>query len=398
MSVLTAMPEVLGDPFSMDEISHPGRIDAHIRESGDLVHLSEYGLVATGRHEVCREILRNWKAFTSTGGTGIHDIRKGDAWRVPSIILDTDPPDHNRARGVLNEILSLRALDDFKRDTEAKADEIVLALVQKGRFDAAQEIGQALPMAVFPDAVGVQQDGREHLLRYASLNFNSLGPRNTIWAAAEREARDSVAWVSEQCARDSLAPGGFGAAIYAYADAGTLTEDEAGLMVRTFLSAGLDTTIYGIGNAIRALAENPDQWALLRADPGLAASAFEETLRLHPPSHLVGRTVTDDVTFRGVDLPKDSKLLLFIAAGNRDPRAYDRPDAFEITRPPRGHLSFGVGVHGCVGQVVARIEGAAALSALARHVKTIELAGTPEFRHANWLRGHARLPVNVTPA
>jgi cytochrome P450 len=103
------------------------------------------------------------------------------------------------------------------------------------------------------------------------------------------------------------------------------------------------------------------------------------------------------MVFRGVPLAEGTKVLLFIAAGNRDPRAFDRPDAFDIARGGKGHLSFGIGVHGCVGQVVARIEGAAVLAALARHAATLELDGTPVPRPANWLRGHERLPVRVTP-
>ncbi|MBR3372331.1 MAG: cytochrome P450 [Rhodobacteraceae bacterium] len=397
MKVITDLPVIAGDPFSDAEICRPGQIDAHIRDAGELVFVSSHGILATGRHEICREILRNWQVFTSTGGTGIVDIRK-DGWRVPSVILDTDPPDHNRARGVLNDILSLRSLEQFKAQTEAQADRMVRDLAQRGQFDAAADLAKALPMAVLPDAVGLQQDGRDHLLRYASLNFNSLGPRNAIWQKAEEHARESVAWVTQQCARENLAPGGFGAAIYAHADTGTITPAEAGLLVRTFLSAGLDTTIYGIGNAIRALAENPDQWDLLRADPTRAAAAFEETLRLHPPSHLVGRTVAKDTSFRGTPLREGQKVLLFIAAGNRDPRAFDRPDVFDIARRTRGHLSFGVGVHGCVGQVIARLEAVAVLTAMARHFRAIDLNGKPELTHTNWLRGHARLPVSVIPA
>lgn len=398
MATLAAiLPEVAGDPFSDEEIANPGRIDARIREAGEIVALPVHGAVATGRHEVARAILRDWRTFTSTGGTGLPDIRK-DPWRTPSLILDADPPAHNRARAVLNDILSLRSLDAFRARTEAAADRMVRALVARGRFDAARDLAEALPLEVFPDAVGLGPAGREHLLLYAGLNFNALGPRNALWRESAEAARESVAWVTEQCARARLAPGGFGAAIYAHADAGAITAEEAALLVRTFLSAGLDTTIGGIGNAIRALAETPAEWARLRADPGLAGAAFEEALRLAPPSHLVGRTVMRDTVFRGVPLREGTKVLAFIAAANRDPRAFDHPDAYEISRAGRGHLSFGIGVHGCVGQVVARIEGAAVLGALARHAATLELDGAPELRPANWLRGHSRLPVRVTPA
>jgi len=395
-TLATALPEVTGDPFAVAEMLNPGHIDAAIRDAGDLVFLPLYGCIATGRHATARTILRDWRTFTSTGGTGLPDIRR-DAWRVPSIILDTDPPDHNRARAVLNDILSLKSLDAFRATVEDAADRMVQRLVTRGRFDAATDLAQALPLAVFPDAVGLTNDGREHLLLYAALNFNSLGPRNAIWQDAADAARDSVAWVTEQCARDRLAPSGFGAAIYAHADAGTITEDEAGLLVRTFLSAGLDTTIHGIGNAIRLLAENPGQWATLRADPALAGAAFEEALRLSPPSHLVGRTVMRDAALHDTALPEGAKVLLFLAAANRDPRAFDAPDTFDIARAGKGHLSFGIGVHGCVGQVVARIEAAAVLAALARHAATLDLDGTPELKPANWLRGHTRLPVRVTP-
>src|SRR5262249_31111669 len=161
---------------------------------------------------------------------------------------------------------------------------------------------------------------------------------------------------------------------------------------------GLDTTVVGLGNALFCFAQHPEQWQRLRQDPSLARAAFEEVLRYESPVQTFFRTTTRPVDVAGVHLDEGEKVLVFLAAANRDPRRWEHPDRFDISRRASGHLAFGVGIHGCVGMAVARLEAEILLSLLARKVETIEPDGPPERRFNNTLRGLARLPIRVLPA
>ncbi|MDX6338745.1 MAG: hypothetical protein QOG05_6085, partial [Streptosporangiaceae bacterium] len=206
------------------------------------------------------------------------------------------------------------------------------------------------------------------------------------------------AWIVAQCARDALTPGGLGARIYASVDDGTISADEAALLVRSLLTAGVDTTVIGLGCALDCLARDPAQWQLLREDPTRAGAAFEESLRYASPVQTFFRTTTRDVTVGGVLIGAGEKVLLFLAAANRDPRRWDDPDRFDLRRRANGHVAFGFGIHACIGAAMARLEGEVLLEALARRVSRLELAGEPRRRLNNTLSGFASLPLQLTPA
>jgi hypothetical protein len=142
----------------------------------------------------------------------------------------------------------------------------------------------------------------------------------------------------------------------------------------------------------------PGQWQMLRADPSLARNAFEEVVRLEAPVTNFFRTTTEATELAGTSLPADAKVMVSFAGANRDPRRWERPDEFDIRRKCAGHMGYGTGVHNCVGQVIARMEGEALLRALAARVASWHLAGEPRLRLNNTLRGLDTLPVRVDPA
>ena len=170
------------------------------------------------------------------------------------------------------------------------------------------------------------------------------------------------------------------------------------MLVRSFLSAGIDTTVYGLGNALYCFVTYPEQWRILRENPALIRGAFEEVLRFEAPVQTFFRTTTKAVDVSGVGIGEGEKVLLFLAAANRDPRRWDRPDIFDVSRRATGHMTFGTGIHGCVGQAVARLESEALLGALTKRVASFELTGKPELRLNNTLRGLDTLPLRVVPA
>jgi hypothetical protein len=207
-----------------------------------------------------------------------------------------------------------------------------------------------------------------------------------------------VPWIAAHCTREALAPHSLGARIYDSADEGAITEEEAALLVRSLLTAGVDTTIVGLGCALDCLARDQAQWRLLRDDPSLAGAAFEETLRYASPVQTFFRTTTRPVAVGGVGIGAGEKVLLFLAAANRDPRRWRDPDRFDVGRRATGHVGFGFGIHACVGAALSRVEGEALLGALARQVAAIEPAGPPRRRLNNTLSGFASLPLSLRPA
>ena len=386
------------DPFSHAFLHDPYPYHEALREAGPVVWLEQYGIWTMARHEQVRDALTDFQTYCSSAGVGLSDFRKEPAWRPPSIILEADPPLHTRTRAVLTRILSPAAIRVLRVTFDREAERLIDRLVEKREFDGVAELAEAYPLKVFPDAVGISEEGRENLLPYGSMVFNSFGPRNELFNQAMENAGPVRDWIMSKCSRAALAPGGLGMQIFDAADAGELSEAEAGMLVRSFLSAGIDTTVYGLGNALYCLASHPKQWKILRENPNLIRGAFEEVLRYEAPVQTFFRTTTRPIDVGGVRLGEGEKVLLFLAAANRDPRRWERPDIFDVRRRAAGHMTFGTGIHGCVGQAVARLETEAILTALASRVASLELAGEPKRRLNNTLRGFDTLALRLVTA
>ena len=174
--------------------------------------------------------------------------------------------------------------------------------------------------------------------------------------------------------------------------------EETPLLARSLLSAGVDTTVYGISGMLYAFASNPEQWEALRRNPNLARVAFDESLRWESPVQQIFRKTSSDVNSGGSISPQGSRVMLCFAAANRDPRRWENPDKFDLSRDPSGHLSFGMGIHQCVGQHAARLQAASLLEQLVPRVKAIELAAAIERHHNNTLRGWDSVPLRLTLA
>ena len=383
------------DPFSHAFLHDPYPYHEELREAGPVVWLEQYGIWTMARHEQVRDALTDWQTYCSSAGVGLSDFRKEPPWRPPSIILEADPPLHTRTRAVLTRMLAPAAIQVLRETFKREAEALIARLVEKREFDGVADLAEAYPLKVFPDAVGISEEGRENLLPYGTMVFNSFGPRNDLFNKAMVNAGPVRDWIMSKCSRAALAPNRLGIQIFQAVDAGELSEEEAGMLVRSFLSAGIDTTVYGLGNALYCLARYPEQWTILRNNPNLIRGAFEEVLRFEAPVQTFFRTTARSVDVGDVRLGGGEKVLLFLAAANRDPRRWDRPDTFDVSRRAAGHMTFGTGIHGCVGQAIARLETEAILTALASRVVSFELTGEPQRRLNNTLRGFDTLPLRV---
>jgi cytochrome P450 len=395
---MTALGSLRLDPFDKAFLADPYAHHQEIREAGPVVWLEAIGAYGTARFAEVQAALRDHETFCSSRGVGLADFAKEEPFRPPSLLLEADPPLHDRTRGLMNKIVSLKVLKELRPRWQAKAEALVDDLVERRRFDAVRDLSETFPMMVFPDTIGLREDGREHLLDYAAIVFNAFGPRNAVFEEGNRGKGQAITWVAEACKRENLAPGGWGMAVYEAADRGECTADEAERLVRSFLSAGVDTTVNGIAHLVLALAKFPGDFAKLRDNRKLALRAFEESLRWDSTVQTFFRTTTRDTAIADVSIPEGSKVLLFLAAANRDPRKWTDPDRFDIERVASGHVGFGFGIHQCLGQMVARLEGELIAAALAERVRSIRLAGEPVRRLNNTLHAIESLPVEVDPS
>lgn len=385
------------DPYSVEFLRDPLPFHERLRDAGPVVWLERYGIWALARHKEVHAALNDWQTYSSSAGVGISDYRKEKPWRKPSIILEVDPPQHTRSRALLSRVLSRRVLNALRGTFEREAEIIVDRLLAQAHFDGMKDLAEPYPLKVFGDAIGLPLEGRENLMHYGRLQLNAFGPRNQLYEEAMAQAGPVLEWVTSICDRNALTPDGLGAQIFAAVDTGEVTEEEAKMLFRAFLSAGGDTTINGLGNALYLCARNADQWRALTEDPSLARVAFEETIRMEPPIQAFFRTTTRALEVDGMPIPENSKVMLFLASANRDPRRWESPDRFDIRRSVTGHVGFGAGIHGCIGQIIARMESESILSSLARKAKSIELVGEPTRRLNNTLRGWSSLPMSVRP-
>jgi cytochrome P450 len=392
----STIPTTDVDPFSLEVLEDPLPFQAALRDAGPVVYLERHDVYAMGRYEHVRAALVDWQRFPSSAGVGLSNWRYEKPWRPPSLLLETDPPHHDAPRAVLAPILSPRALRRLRDRWFAAAEDLVDAVLAEGlEIDAMSRLAEAFPLRVFPDAIGIPQQGREHLLPYGDHLFNAFGPENDLVAKGAPTLPEHGGWVNAQCAREVLDDDGFGAQIWAAADRGDITSDQAPLVVRSLLSAGVDTTVHGLGACLYALATHPEQWARLGAQPAAARVAFDEAVRWESPVQTFFRIADTAVDVGGSVVPEGRKILMFLGSANHDPRHWTDPDAFDLDRDPSGHVGFGMGLHQCVGQHVARLEAEALLTALARRVERLELAGTPRRHHNNTMRGFETLPMRL---
>ncbi|MDT8397600.1 MAG: cytochrome P450 [Pseudomonadales bacterium] len=388
-------PLVDFDPFSDAMLSEPFDSYEELRKLAPVVKLARYDCWAVLDYEALDTVLTDWESYSSAAGVGLDNYRKARSWRPQSIILEADPPDHNKTRRVLNRVLSRPAMEKMRQTFSGEARKLITQVLSKGEFDGITDLAEVYPLKVFPDAVGLQQAGRENLLAYGALAFNASCPHNQLFQEAMANAEAVIAWITSQCTRAALTPDGLGAQVFDAVDRGELEEQEAGMLVRSLLSAGVDTTINGIGNALYCFARFPAQWQLLRERPELIRGAIDEVLRFEGAVMNFFRTTTREVNLAGYRIPENEKVLVLFSAGSRDPKKWPDAHVFDITRETKGHLGFGAGVHTCVGQMVARLEVELILNELVQRVDTLALNGRPVRRLNNALRGLASLPLKL---
>ena len=380
------------DIWADDVLVNPYPTYAALREQAGVVHLPENGIYVLTRYGVIREVLGDPEAFSSTSlgfNPMVNEALQGTS-------LASDPPQHTQLRAALSQNLTPRALRGLNVTINEKADKLVAELVSGGSFEAVDSLARAFPLEIVADLIGFNGHVKENMLRWGQAAMQVLGPMNRRTGENFPIAGELYAWCSSVSAGD-LTPGSIGRGIFDSEALGDIPAGSAGHIIHQYLGAGVDTTIASIGNIVALFGRHPEQLELVRENPDLVPAAFAEVLRYWAPMHIWGRTVTREVDIDGFTVPAGAQLGLLIGAGNHDPRHYENPDAFEVSRNPVDHLSFGYGPHGCAGQGLARLEGHAIIAALARRVKSMSV-GDGERIPSNITRSFETLNVTAVEA
>ena len=361
-----ADPAVIPDPYPLL---------AKMREASPFTEL-EGALVVYGKYADCSRILRDPRASSQRNQSALSSGRQVRSRGTPSF-LSLDPPDHTRMRRLVSQAFTPRVVSTLAGRISQLTDELLTAAGEAGdhRFDLVSALAYPLPVRIISELLGVPPQDHATFAGWSAKLAHSVQPSfGTVDAAEMAQTEQASAEFREYfteliaARRSSPADDLLTKLIRAEDDGQRLTLDEMISTCVLLLVAGHETTVGLISNAMLALLRNPDQLAVLAADPGLAAQAVEETLRYDSPVQLTGRVATG-----GLVEPDGAVLLLLLSATGRDPAVFTDPDTFDITRGTSEHLAFSAGPHFCLGAPLARLEATIALRALATRLIDPEL-------------------------
>ncbi len=405
--VQAAAGEPLFNPLSPDFIRDPYPHYERLRTT-DPMHVNAHGAYVASRHAEVSLVLRDkrfGKDFVDRTirryGPKIMDepiFRNMSHW-----MLQQDPPDHTRLRGLVVKAFTARRVEDMRPRIQEVVDQTIDAVIENGRMDLIEDFAFRLPVTIICDMLGIPEDHREAFYKGSRDGGRILDPVPLSAAEiAEANAAGAMArmYFEQLFEMRRRNPGNdLTTQLIQAEEAGDkLSNEEMTANIILLFGAGHETTVNLIGNGLLALYRNPDQLALLKANPSLITNAIEEFLRYDSSVQMTGRVTLEDIEdLGGKPIPKGESVLCLLGSANRDPAVYpDSPDRLDITRPNVKPLSFGGGIHFCLGAQLARIEAEIAISTLLRRLPELKLDDpeTPEWRPTFVLRGLKRLPAS----
>jgi cytochrome P450 len=405
--VQTAATEPLFNPLSPEFIRDPYPHYERLRAT-DPMHVTPFGAFVASRHAEVSQVMRD-KRF------GKDYVERTKRRYGPAIMeqpvfrsmshwmLQQDPPDHTRLRGLVVKAFTARRVEDMRPRIQEVVDQTLDRIAAQGHMDLIEDFAFRLPVTIICDMLGIPEDHREVFYSSSRDGGRLLDPVPLTPAEIEKgNASNAMAAMYFQqlfeLRRKSPGDDLTTQLVQAEEDGSKLSNEELTANIILLFGAGHETTVNLIGNGLLALYRNPDQLALLKADPSLISNAIEEFLRYDSSVQLTGRVALEDIDdVGGKKIPKGESVLCLLGSANRDPAVYpDRPDRLDITRPRIRPLSFGGGIHLCLGAQLARIEAEVAISTLLRRLPELRLddAENPEWRPTFVLRGLKKLPAS----
>jgi cytochrome P450 len=374
---------------------------ALLRESEPVHWSDELGVWVFTRHDDIAAAFRDprWGRRPPAGSVATY-VPDGSAIDtvMEHLFLTMDPPDHTRLRGLVNRAFTPASIAAIEPRIVAIVAELLEAVEGRPSFDVVADLAVPLPATVIAELLGVPVVDLPRFKRWSDEFVVVLSPGPDVeWSSLEASFREFSTYVRELAAerrarpRDDLLSG-----LVARHDGDVSTENELVSTVILLIAAGHETTTNLIANGVLTLLRHPEQLARLRADPTLASTAVEEILRYEPPVQATFRMAQEAMTKDGHEIKPGQEVMLSLAAGNRDPSAFESPNSFDIARSPNRHLAFALGSHFCIGAPLARLEGRIALAELARRFPRLRLATdapAPRWRPSLVFRALDRLIV-----
>lgn len=318
---------------------------------------------------------------------------------LPPSLLAVEPPEHTRYRKTVSSVFTSRRVDALRDRVEDTADTLLDGLADEhGALDIVDRYCAQLPVTIISEILGVPDADRPKILEYGELAAPSLdfGLSWPEYRKVQRGLAGFNDWLIShlQWLRDHPGDDLMSQLIAASEDGVRLNEMELRAIAGLVLAAGFETTVNLLGNGINLLLNHPDQLAALVADPALWPNAVEEILRYDSPVQLTARVARTDTTVAGTEIQRGELVVIYLAAANRDPAVFERPDRFDVSRDGAGrHLAFSGGRHFCLGAALARAEGEAGLRRFFDRYPDVRSAGSGTRRPTRVLRGWAQLPV-----
>lgn len=404
-----------GDPFAQlvmdaNPLNNIYPLIEQVRQRGRICRIEGLGWVSADA-QIVREVLRDSR-FRTIKLSDRSPIRIGQ-WLLaktnpdvlnplePPSMLVTDPPEHTRLRRLVSRAFTPRALDGLRVRVHELTDELLRGLEGRTECDLVAEYTARIPIAVIAEMLAIPPDDTERLRAVAELSTKSIGSAAPSWRnfhAATKAMREFDQYVTghiERLSHDDAADSILSDVIRH----GDLTNLEIRTLAALLLGAGFITTTHVFGKAVVALVQHPDQLAALCANPKGWPNAIEEILRYDTTGQVVPRVASESVDIQGYSIRAREPILLLAGGANRDPAIFEHPNSFDTTRAnAREHLSFGPGVHACLGAALARMELHIGLQSLFERFPQLTLAGEPTFNESLGLHGLTRLPVSLRGA
>ncbi len=404
--VQPATRDPLFDPLSPDFIKNPYPHYARLRETAPM-HRTPFGNFVASRHAEASLVLRD-KRF------GKDYVERTKRRYGPQIMnepvfrsmghwmLQADPPDHTRLRGLVVKAFTARRVEDMRPRIQEIVDQSIDAVKARGHMDLIEDFAFRLPVTIICDMLGIPEEHREVFYKSSRDGGRLLDP---VPMSPEEIKKGNEGNLMAQMYFQQLfelrrrSPGDdlITQLVQAEEDGNKLTNEELTANIILLFGAGHETTVNVIGNGLLALYRNPDQLAMLKAKPELITNAIEEFLRYDSSVQMTGRVALEDVELGGKLIPKGESVLCLLGSANHDPAVYpDHPERLDITRQNVRPLSFGGGIHFCLGAQLARIEAEIAIATLLRRLPELRIddVENPEWRPTFVLRGVKQLPAS----
>jgi len=396
----TTGSDVYYDPYDVEIDADPYPVFRRLRNEAPLYHNDKYDFYALSRFDDVERGLVDRETYISGRGA-ILELIKADIEMPPGVILFEDPPIHTMHRGLLARVFTPKKMNALEPKIRELCAQSLDPLVGAGRFDFIRDLGAQMPMRVIGMLLGIPEQDQEAIRDRADADLRTK-PGQPMKYSQDRfvtgEAfAEYVDWRAEHPADDLMTE-----MLHAEFEDETgttrrLTRDEVLTYVNVVAGAGNETTTRLIGWAGKVLADHPDQRRELVEDLSLVPNAIEELLRFEPPAPHVARYVSRDVTHYGRTVPEGSVMVFLVGAANRDERRHPDGDHFDIHRDVGQHLTFGYGIHFCLGAALARLEGRIALDEVLQRFPEWEVdADNARLSPTSTVRGWETLPV-VTP-